>query len=435
GPCLDSRGRRRCRTDDGAAGRQRGLLGGHRAVAAGGASADGDAAAGRGAARLAPARRQRHGAARRLGPDWQLRGGADDRARHLGDIDPGPALRRRRLPDQTRQPQAAAEHPVAGDEALGAEGRGAHAARRPAAHRPIRPPGGHVGSDGSGVRADRARRRHLGDGVHHRRERHRQGAGGTHGARPEPPPGQAVPRGELRRDLTEPDRERDLRPREGQLHGRRAPAPGLLRAGARRHAVPRRDHRDAAGAAGQAAAGAGDRHLHAGRIHHAAGDRRARGGRGQPRSGPGGGAGALPRGPALSPERLPAGAAALARAAGGPAPAGQALPAGNRPARRDGQARHAGRPGPPGAVPLARQRPGVAQRAAARLRDVGRPRDHRPVAAAGHGSRGRRAGCAAPGAGACPGCGRRRDRRWRCAHRGDGGHPAGRRGAAGDPGH
>ena len=60
-----------------------------------------------------------------------------------------------------------------------------------------------------------------------------------------------------------PDRERAVRPREGQLHRRRPPAQGLLRARARRHAVPRRDHRDAAGAAGQAAARARDRQLHA----------------------------------------------------------------------------------------------------------------------------------------------------------------------------
>ena len=64
----------------------------------------------------------------------------------------------------------------------------------------------------------------------------------------------------------QPDRERDLRPREGQLHRRRPPAPGLLRARQRRHAVPRRDHRDAARAAGQAAARARDRHLHARRL-------------------------------------------------------------------------------------------------------------------------------------------------------------------------
>ena len=64
----------------------------------------------------------------------------------------------------------------------------------------------------------------------------------------------AVRRGQLRRDLAEPDRERALRPRARQLHRRRPAAARLLRAGRRRHAVPRRDHRDAGRAPGEAAA-------------------------------------------------------------------------------------------------------------------------------------------------------------------------------------
>ena len=83
----------------------------------------------------------------------------------------------------------------------------------------------------------------------------------------------------------QPDRERALRPREGQLHRRRPPAPGLFRARPRRHAVPGRDHRDAARAAGQAAARARDRHLHARRLDDAAERRRARRRRHQPRPG------------------------------------------------------------------------------------------------------------------------------------------------------
>ena len=121
-------------------------------------------------------------------------------------------------------------------------------------------------------------------GVHHRRKRLGQGGGGADGARPVAPAQAALPGGQLRGHLAQPDRERDLRPREGQLHRRRAPAPGLLRARQRRHPVPRRDHRDAAGAAGQAAAGAGDRPLHAGGLHHHAGDRRAGDRRHQPRA-------------------------------------------------------------------------------------------------------------------------------------------------------
>ncbi len=60
-----------------------------------------------------------------------------------------------------------------------------------------------------------------------------------------------------------PDRERAVRPRARQLHRRRSHAQGVLRAGERRHAVPRRDHRDAARPAGEAPAGARDRSPHA----------------------------------------------------------------------------------------------------------------------------------------------------------------------------
>ena len=132
-----------------------------------------------------------------------------------------------------------------------------------------------------------ARRRHRGHGLHHRRERHRQGGRRAHGARPQPAPQQRLPRRQLRRDLAAPDGERALRPREGQLHRRRPPAPGLLRAHQRRHAVPRRDHRDAARPAGQAAARARDRHLHARRLDPGPGDRRAhhRGDQPQPERG------------------------------------------------------------------------------------------------------------------------------------------------------
>ncbi len=64
----------------------------------------------------------------------------------------------------------------------------------------------------------------------------------------------AVRRHQLRGDSRDAARERDLRPREGRVHRRRRPAPGLLRAGRPRHALPRRDRRDDAGHAGEAAA-------------------------------------------------------------------------------------------------------------------------------------------------------------------------------------
>ena len=59
--------------------------------------------------------------------------------------------------------------------------------------------------------------------------------------------------GELRRAAAEPDRKRAVRAREGRVHRRRQPAPGPVRAGRRRHDLPRRDRRPAARDAGQAA--------------------------------------------------------------------------------------------------------------------------------------------------------------------------------------
>ncbi len=149
--------------------------------------------------------------------------------------------------------------------------------------------------------------------VRHRRERHRQGAGRAHRARPQPAPQAPVRRGQLRRDLAQPDRKRAVRPREGQLHRGRTSAPGFLRARARRHAVPRRDHRDAAGPAGQAAAGAGDRRLHARRLDPGPGGRRARDRGQQPPARTGGRRRPPARGSVVPPQCLPGGAAAVAR--------------------------------------------------------------------------------------------------------------------------
>ena len=59
---------------------------------------------------------------------------------------------------------------------------------------------------------------------------------------------------QLRGDSRDAARERDLRPREGRVHRRARSPDRRVRAGASRHAVPRRDRRDAAGDAGQAAA-------------------------------------------------------------------------------------------------------------------------------------------------------------------------------------
>ncbi len=73
-----------------------------------------------------------------------------------------------------------------------------------------------------------------------RRDRHRQGAGGPHPARALRPRGRPLRGGQLRGHAGDTAGERDLRPRAGRLHRRARPARGLLRAGPRRHAPPRR---------------------------------------------------------------------------------------------------------------------------------------------------------------------------------------------------
>ena len=77
----------------------------------------------------------------------------------------------------------------------------------------------------------------------HRRERHRQGAG-----RPRHPPLSArAPTARSSRSTAprsrRADRERAVRPREGRVHRRGGGPRGQVRAGRRRHALPRRDRR------------------------------------------------------------------------------------------------------------------------------------------------------------------------------------------------
>ena len=156
----------------------------------------------------------------------------------------------------------------------------------------------------------------------------------------------SVPAGELRRGAVEPDRERAVRSREGQLHRRRAAAPGRLRAGRGRHAVPRRDHRDADRAAGEAAARARDRHRGARRRRAVDSRRRARDRRHQPRSRGGRCRRQAARGSLVPAEGVPDRPAAAARSRRRHRRAGRALP---RPSstpptapRRAGKPRHCG---------------------------------------------------------------------------------------------
>ena len=236
---------------------------------------------------LHAARRQRHGAVRRRQAPAERRGRADHRPRQPRDVDPGACASAPPTTSSSRSSLKQLQGVLSRvDQAGGAEGGGRRPARRRSSQRAT--------SATLWGRSAPMRR------VYEQIVRVARtavtvfitGESGTgkevvaqHRARPQPAPQPPVPRGQLRRDLAAPDRERDLRPREGQLHRRRPPAPRLLRARQRRHAVPRRDHRDAARPAGQAAARARDRHLHAGRLDAGAGDRRAHHRRDQPRPG------------------------------------------------------------------------------------------------------------------------------------------------------
>ena len=86
----------------------------------------------------------------------------------------------------------------------------------------------------------------------------------------------AVRRGQLRRDPGAAARVRALRPRAGRVHRRRAGAQGPVPGRRRRHDLPGRDRRHAAGAAGEAAARAAGRRGAAGRRDAVDPGRRAR---------------------------------------------------------------------------------------------------------------------------------------------------------------
>ena len=121
---------------------------------------------------------------------------------------------------------------------------------------------------------------------------------------------------------------------KGAFTGAVRQAQGPLRAGARRHAVPRRDRRAAAGDAGQAAARAAGARVRARRRHRDHPRRRARHRGDQPQPAPDGGrARHVPRGPLLPAQRVPGRAAAAARARRGHPAARARVPAAVRRAR------------------------------------------------------------------------------------------------------
>ena len=85
----------------------------------------------------------------------------------------------------------------------------------------------------------------------------------------------AVHRGQLRRDPRGADRERAVRAREGRVHRRGGRPARQVRAGRRRHALPRRDRRHEPEDAGQGAARAAGAGRRAGRRHGERQGRRA----------------------------------------------------------------------------------------------------------------------------------------------------------------
>ena len=102
---------------------------------------------------------------------------------------------------------------------------------------------------------------------HPRRERDRQGAHRPGAPRARTAPAAALRAAQLRHARPGAPGERAVRPRAGRLHRRRRAEEGALRAGRRRHALPRRDRRDGPGHAGQAAARAGAERVSTGRRH------------------------------------------------------------------------------------------------------------------------------------------------------------------------
>ena len=158
-------------------------------------------------------------------------------------------------------------------------------------------------------------------------------------------------------------RERAVRPREGRVHRRQERPRRPLRAGGRRHAVPRRDRERAAQPAAEAAARPRDRRVRAGRLvahaegerAHPVGDQRRPVGRSRGRP--------VPPGSAVPPEHDRDPHAGAARSPRGHPRAGRPLPAPARPplpedADRVRAGRHAGaaRPSLAGQHPRARSR-------------------------------------------------------------------------------
>ena len=129
-------------------------------------------------------------------------------------------------------------------------------ARRAARARGVRPAARQLRSDPCGLPPNRAGGALHAIGPDRRRERNRQGARRPDAPRPVAAEKERVRRDQLRRDPGDPPRERDLRPRARGVHRRGSTEDRLLRDGASRDAVPRRDRGDGRDPPGEAASGA-----------------------------------------------------------------------------------------------------------------------------------------------------------------------------------
>ena len=258
----------------------------------------------------------------------EVRVGASDAAGHRHDRALGSAERRVRLRRRrVRIPAQAVRH---------RPGRGAGAARRPdraprrrSADADARDPG--VVRQGAGDAAGVPRHRPpvalQRGGADHRRVRHRQGAGGARAARAQPAAGQALRGAEHLGDSRRAARVGIVRTREGLVHRRRHAAPRPLRAGQRRHAVPRRNRRHVDAVADAPAARARGRRVLSRRRPDAGQGGRARDRRDAPEPRRARRARHLPRRPLSPPERDPHRAAAAALAHRGRSRPARALPA------------------------------------------------------------------------------------------------------------
>ena len=191
----------------------------------------------------------------------------DDRARHRRERDRGDEARRARLPAEAVRGRRAARRRQPRARAPAA----AHAARATCSASATPSSTTTASSAAAGAMQEVIRTAELvardqEHGAHHRRDRHRQGAGRARDPRPQRAARHAAHQGELRGDPRDAARIGAVRPRARRVHRRDDEQEGQVRARRRRHDLPRRDRHDEPGAAGEAAARAAGARVRAARL-------------------------------------------------------------------------------------------------------------------------------------------------------------------------